>query len=79
MRTVELLEDKKPWNLDKHIIPRNKIMHLKVDYGEVQIGRLIKSCCGHWNKEKVYRELTYRDVVALGLENRVINDLTLEQ
>jgi len=44
-----------------------------VEYGEVQIGHIIKSGGGYWNKEKGYWELTYREVQVLGLENRIIN------
>ncbi len=72
-KTVELLEEQKPWSTKRQFIPSNKIMHLQVDYGEVQIGQLIKSCGGRWNKEKGYWELAYREVRILGLENRIIN------
>jgi hypothetical protein len=72
MKTVELLEDHKPWSSERQFIPPNKIMHLQVDYGEVWVRQLIKSCGGRWNKEKGYWELAYREVQVLGLENRII-------
>ena len=74
LKTVELLEDKQPWNPDKRLIPPNKIMHLRVEYGEIQIGRLIKSSGGNWNKDMGYWELPYREVIAIVLENRIIDD-----
>jgi len=49
------------------------MMHLRVAYGEVSIGKLIKNSGGYWNKEEGYWELPYREVIALGLDNRVIN------
>jgi hypothetical protein len=78
MKTVELLEERKPWEGGRQFIPPNKIMHLRVEYGEVQVGQLIKSCGGRWNKEKGYWELAYRQVQILGLENRVINGYNIE-
>jgi hypothetical protein len=49
-------------------------MHLKVEYDEVQIRNLVKSCGGRWNKEKGYWEIAYRQVQILGLENRILNN-----
>ena len=62
------------WNekRDKGNIPFNKILHLRVEYGEEQIGRLIRSAGGNWNKEKKYWELPYREVISLGLTDRII-------
>ena len=45
-----------------------------IEYGEVHLGRLIKSAGGSWNKEVGYWKLQYREVIALGLVNRIIND-----
>ena len=74
MKTVELMEEQKPWSDKRQYIPSNKVMHLRVAYGEVQIGHLIKSCGGYWNKDKSYWELPYREVVSLGLDKRIIKD-----
>jgi len=72
--TVEIIVDEKPWQPDKNRIPYNKRVHLRIEYGEAQLGRLIKSAGGFWNKEGGYWELPYREVLNLGLENRVMND-----
>jgi len=40
-----------------------------VEYGEIQIGRLIKSAGGRWNREKKVWELPYGKAIALGLDN----------
>ena len=74
MKTVELLEEQKPWMRRRQFIPPNKTMHLRVEYSEEQIRNLIKSCGGRWNKGKGYWELAYRQVQILGLENRILND-----
>ena len=74
MKTVVLVEEQKPWTKKRQYIPPNKIMHLKVEYDEVQIRNLVKSCGGRWNKEKGYWEIAYRQVQILGLENRILNN-----
>jgi len=50
-------------------IPKNKIVSIQVEYGEIQIGRLIKSAGGRWNREKKVWELPYGEAIALGLDN----------
>jgi hypothetical protein len=74
MKTVELLIQQKPWYPNKNKIPYNKKVHLKIEYGEVQLGRLVKAAGGYWNKEEGYWELPYREAVSLGLDNRIMND-----
>ena len=74
MKTVELVEEQGKWSEKRQYIPPNKVMHLRVEYGEVQIGQLIKSSGGFWNKDKGYWELPYREVVSLGLDKRIIKD-----
>jgi hypothetical protein len=74
MKTVELLVEQKPWNPRKRKIAYNRKVHLQIDYGEVQLGRLVKAAGGYWNKEEGYWELPYREAVSLGLDNRIMND-----
>ncbi len=71
--TVEIIVDETPWEPRRHDTPVNKIVHLAVKYGEVQIGRLIRSAGGRWNKAAGYWELPYREAVSLGLDKRIIN------
>jgi len=73
MKTAEILIEEKPWHKKNSKISYNKIVHLKIDYGEVKLGRLVKAAGGRWNKEGGYWELPYREVVSLGLDNRIIN------
>jgi len=72
-KTVELLEHIDDWHPDSTKIPWNKMIHLKVEYGETHVGKLIRSAGGKWNKAKKYWELPYREVISLGLEDRIIN------
>ena len=73
MKTAEILIEKKPWYRKKDRTSYNKIVHLRIDYGEVKLGRSVKLAGGRWNKVKGYWELPYREAVALGLDNRIIN------
>jgi hypothetical protein len=73
LKTAEILVEEKPWRKKGGKIPYNKIMHLRIEYGEVAIGHLVKSAGGRWNKEGRYWELPYREVVSLGLDKRIIN------
>jgi len=41
-------------------------------YGEVHIGKLIRSAGGRWNKKIKLWELPLSDVEALGLEDRIV-------
>lgn len=44
----------------KHSIPYNKKVNLRINYGEVHLGCLVKAVGEYWNKEKMYWELPYR-------------------
>jgi hypothetical protein len=48
-------------------------MFLKVMYGEVQVANLIKAAGVRWNRKIKLWELAYREIVALGLEDRMVN------
>lgn len=73
-KTVELVEKADSWEPDEDRIPPNKTMHIKVEYGEKKIGKLVRSAGGEWNRKEKYWELPYREVKALGLEDRIIDD-----
>lgn len=75
MKTIELIESVQNWNGAYKKYPWNKIMKLKVDYGEASIGRLIRSAGGYWNKSNKFWELPYREVISLGLEDRIIDEV----
>jgi len=50
----------------------NKMMRLKVKYGDVHIGKMIRSVGGRWNRKDRVWELPYKEVLALGLEERIV-------
>ncbi len=73
MITVELIVDIQPWELTINKIPKNKIVKIKVDYGETDLRTKVKSLGGKWNKiEKVW-ELRYDLVQKLELTERIVS------
>ncbi len=73
IRTVELIIDESPLTLNSSKIPMNKIMQLIVAYGEVHVSKLMRAAAGRWNRKEKLWELPYGEVLALGLENRIVN------
>lgn len=73
LTTIEVIVDEKCWAADERRIPKNRMMNLRVDYGEINIARLVKAAGGKWNKTAKVWELPYKDVLALGLSKRIVN------
>ena len=72
-KTVEILIEERPWEPGKGRIPPNKWMPLRVGFEETVVRKLVKSAGGKWNPEHKYWLLPYREVMALGLKNRMIS------
>jgi len=73
VKTIELIVSESPLQKSTVTIPMTKIMKLEVKYGEISIRRLIKAAGGNWNRKEHVWELPYKEVLALGLENRIVN------
>ena len=74
MKTVELIEEQTAWEKKTNIIPRNKIVQVRIHYGEIDVSTAVKSMGGRWNKSKKHWEIAYGDAVDLGLEGRIIHE-----
>ena len=72
LKTVELLVEDEPWEKNESRIPANKIVSIKVPYGEKNTGILVRRAGGVWNREKRLWELPYITVVNLGLQDRIV-------
>ena len=72
LKTVELIVEENPWILDERRVPPNKIVGVKVAYGEVALGRTIRAAGGRWNRKKRLWELPYKEAKNLGLEDRIV-------
>jgi len=73
IKTVELIIDESPLTFNPSKIPMNKIMQLTVAYGEVHVGKLIRDAGGRWNRKEKLWQLPYGEVLALRLEDRIVN------
>ena len=71
IKTVELIVEDEPWVKDKTRIPANKIVGIKVSYGEKEIGILVRKAGGTWNKKKKLWQLPYLAAINLGLRDRI--------
>lgn len=73
--TVELIDSKKKWKKNTQRIPKNKIIPIKVSRDEYGHQKKIKSLGGKWNGINKCWNLKYSSVIALNLENRIINKM----
>lgn len=71
--TIELIADEQDWQPNTTFIPKNKIVQLRINYGEAELARKVKSMGGKWNKVKKVWELGYGYVQALGLTKRIVD------
>jgi hypothetical protein len=72
VKTVELRIDERPWEPKGGHIPVNKRVAVRVEYEEARLRSLVKSVGGKWDREKKCWMMPYGEVLALGLENRLI-------
>jgi len=72
IKTVELIIEKSPIKRRPDRIPPDKIVRLRIEYGEVELQRRAKGAGGRWNKERKVWELPYKAAVALGLTERIV-------
>jgi len=72
LKTIEIVIERAPWNGRPKRIPAARIVSIRIDYGEAELGKKVKSAGDTWNRERKMWELAYGDVVALGLEERVV-------
>jgi hypothetical protein len=47
-------------------------MPLRIKYGEMALREQVKAAGGKWNREKQAWELSYQEVLRLGLAGRII-------
>ena len=72
MITVELVEETHEWQKNEKYIPKNKIVPVKIEYGEINLRIKVKSLGGKWNKQNRVWELPFEVAKGLGLEERIV-------
>ena len=72
-KTVELVEEIVDWEPKQRVVSAlDKVVYVKVEGGEKDLGIKIKNGGGVWNGTQKAWEMKYEQVVAMGLEERVI-------
>ncbi len=78
-KTVELIVDEIPWvGNNRHTklkepAKSEKIVSVRVGYGEKGIRNLVKEAGGKWNSTEKIWSLPYRKAVEFGLEKRIVS------
>lgn len=67
-KTVELIIEETPWKPPAKV---DRVVWVKVAWGEVEVARQVKQAGGKWNAQQKVWELAYSQVQALGLEARI--------
>jgi hypothetical protein len=82
--TVELIEDEIDWNPTptppntRETISPERRLGVRVEYWESDIREKVKATGAIWRPRHKLWEMRYEDVVALGLEERVVGEQILE-
>ena len=78
--TVELIEEERDWAFDRNpptddaSVPASQRLAVRVEYGETELREKVKEAGGIWRPRHKLWESQYADVIALGLESRVVAD-----
>jgi hypothetical protein len=72
LKTVELIVDEQEWVPGVLIRPERRV-HVRVGYGENELRAAVKRAGGYWDAERKAWLLEFSEVVALGLEARVVD------
>jgi hypothetical protein len=73
-KTVEIIVEEVPWTPKPKPVKPATIIAVRVEYGEVELGRRVKSAGGKWNPAKRVWEIRYDQAIALGLEERIVRN-----
>jgi hypothetical protein len=73
LKTVELIIQEMPRQQPKtNEYPMNSVMSIRVRYGEIELRRKVRAAGGRWNRNKKVWQLTYKEVLRLGLTDRIV-------
>lgn len=71
--TVELVVDEQDW-VPGVIFPRDRLVNVRIGYGEKELREKVKQSGGYWDAERKAWRLAFNRVLALGLERRIIDE-----
>ncbi|MBI1880120.1 MAG: hypothetical protein HYR94_18185 [Chloroflexi bacterium] len=68
-KTVELIEEEAVWLPDP-----GEVVQVRVEWGEADLARQVKQAGGVWKSQEKVWELPLGEVMALGLEDRIVGN-----
>ena len=75
LKTVELLVAERDWQPPRPRFAHDQIVGLRVAFADVAVRDRVKQAGGTWNPERRVWQLRYDRVVALGLNDRMVDEL----
>ncbi|MFQ6112683.1 MAG: hypothetical protein ACE5NG_01200 [bacterium] len=73
LKTIELIIENMPWQPHSERIPKNKIVNLRVAANEIELRKRVKAAGGKWHPGKQVWQLAYKDILNLGLKERIVD------
>ena len=71
-KTVELIVEEQAWEPAAPRIANNQLVRIRVTGPEVEVRKQVKFAGGIWDPQRCVWKLRYDQVVALGLEDRIV-------
>ena len=72
LKTVEIVVEDKPWDLDKNRVPANKTICITAQFVEIKPGMLIREAGSIRNHRKKMWKLPYREAASFSPEDRIV-------
>ena len=76
-KTVELIVKEYDWRAPENPLPADRLMPIRVAVSELEVRQQVKAAGGRWNPQLRVWELRHDQVVALGLESRIVERSSL--
>jgi hypothetical protein len=75
-KTIEIIVDEQDW-IPGVTFPVDKKVPVRIGFEETELREQMKQAGGYWNPDKKAWILSYRKVLQMGLESRMVDDLDL--
>ncbi len=72
-KTVELIVEEKAW-IPKDYVASDRLVELRIGYGETGLREQVKTAGGRWDPEKKLWELPYAETAKLRLLERIVEE-----
>ena len=74
VKTVEIILEETAWKPEPQKRKRPVVVDVRIDVTERDLQRAVKAAGGKWNATKKVWKISYRDVVRLGLQDRICEE-----